>query len=1033
MFWNRGSDTLAPIPFGTEPLGNCTTSPSPVPPNCIVGAYYGGYVITDGSTYAPQLPWYMSHYCDSLFRKGTNDVQDPACYADYLSPMNDGLNAAVKPSTAWPNSVQAWSVFPTTTAPAPDNHCPMGQTACTLVMGAFDLDQVQMAEGSLQYLPYNENFLGWFNNALAKFPTTFSTADLQRHFPWTGTQVSWAADLQPQGVLNPFQGQFTYIQTAPGVPATGCDVGLMGPTPPSCDSSMTQTATQRADHFLYPRKCSLVDLTNLNAANLRQCSLNYEIHHNGWLVQWPNSSASSFWPDVNAASMAIPNQYGRTSFLFAGVPGMQMPVSFYQDPKRCPELCPGGVNLSLYEQVHNASLFSLYLPIANEADFTWAYNPDPPPGTGRNYTDDFYHTLLMSNHMESAPDDFAEGIRGKVLWHNEYRSQKMYIAFAPPNNNAKFPTVTFPASFDPTTAPAPYHNHTCDGCHVRNGSGIPIKRAIVTDPKNPPNQITVSVLDKAFGPYMFTESALPANPPYDYIPFGKNGKDYTFTGEIEPMKLVFFDLARAPSTMTAVDDSVYSKPLTLSAAGPGPGPQYYNNKVMNFYGDSFHVTRPGYSYSWSFGPANTNRIVDNTPRTNAELGITYQLLQVNLGPFVTPPSCQLVATRPSNVPLAVWPTKCTDVDATAITAATNGGAPTVGFIHLNGKRLGNSGAIEAMPNAAIRLIQQNQINTVGAAIAGELQWNSGTRGGVDGDRRLSCNTASPTTTCYIGRFGWLGDRVSLEDQVANAAFVEMNMTTKMGYNQLYPNGNAFPVRYNLPNCGIADETCVTSKGNSDLLEEDVDRMADYARWLGSPTRSEYTASLLDVVKGEKIFRQINCNQCHVIGKIPIADPNDTMLTKVYRDRLATHIIPNPSGIAGAPPLASPFLSYLGTDLLMHDMGYLSQVANVSNLIRDQVTGVVFPQFKNYVQKIRTPPLKGLRFNRFVTDSHLNTIPATPPNPACDFLLHDGRACDAIEAAFLHDGPMIKRLGVIPALKGLNAAQLGELRAFLYSL
>lgn len=29
------------------------------------------------------------------------------------------------------------------------------------------------------------------------------------------------------------------------------------------------------------------------------------------------------------------------------------------------------------------------------------------------------------------------------------------------------------------------------------------------------------------------------------------------------------------------------------------------------------------------------------------------------------------------------------------------------------------------------------------------------------------------------------------------------------------------------------------------------------------------------------------------------------------------------------------------------------------------------------------------------------------NPACDFLLHDGRPCDAIEAAFLHDGPEIK--------------------------
>ncbi len=362
---------------------------------------------------------------------------------------------------------------------------------------------------------------------------------------------------------------------------------------------------------------------------------------------------------------------------------------------------------------------------------------------------------------------------------------------------------------------------------------------------------------------------------------------------------------------------------------------------------------------------------------------------------------------------------------------------------LNGKRLSNLGAIEAIPNAAITYIQQNQVAGLGPAIAGEILWNSGTRGGVLGDKRLAC-TPSNLATCYIGRFGWLGDRVSLEDQVANAAFVEMNMTTKTGYQQLYPNGNAFPVRYYFPNCGPADEICVTSKGNADLFEEDVDRMADYARWLGSPTRSEFTVSLPDVVAGEAIFRQINCNQCHVIGKIPIKDPNDTMLTKVYRDRLATHI---------SPP-NYPFVSYLGTDLLVHDMGYLSQVGNATNLIRDQVTGVVFngcpsvlttpcnastpgyvksQDFRNYVQKIRTPPLKGLRFNRFVTDSHLNTIQATPPNPACDFLLHDGRACDAIEAAFLHDGPMIKALKVIPALKGLNAVQLRQLRAFLYSL
>src|SRR5262249_29616618 len=100
----------------------------------------------------------------------------------------------------------------------------------------------------------------------------------------------------------------------------------------------------------------------------------------------------------------LANQYGRTSFLFAGIPGMQLPVPYYKDPSRADRL-------SVYEQVNNASIFSVYLPIANEADFKNGLG-------GRTYTvPEFYHTLLMTNHMESDPDEFAEGIRGKVLWH----------------------------------------------------------------------------------------------------------------------------------------------------------------------------------------------------------------------------------------------------------------------------------------------------------------------------------------------------------------------------------------------------------------------------------------------------------------------------------------------------------------------------------------------------------------------------------------------------------------------------------------
>ena len=340
---------------------------------------------------------------------------------------------------------------------------------------------------------------------------------------------------------------------------------------------------------------------------------------------------------------------------------------------------------------------------------------------------------------------------------------------------------------------------------------------------------------------------------------------------------------------------------------------------------------------------------------------------------------------------------------------------------LNGKRLGNLSAIEAIPNAAILDFQRSQSIALGATIAGQIFWNAGSRDGVEGTVHKACQTKS-LTDCYIGRFGWLGDRVSLEDQVANAAFVEMNMTTSEGYNKLYPDGNVmFPIRYAFPDCGPADKTCVESKGNADLSEQDVHRMADYARWLGNPTRSDFTVSLPEVIAGEKIFQQLHCDTCHVMRKIEIEDPEDTMLSKDFRDRLRTRV-------AQSAPL--PFLSYIGTDLLMHDMGYLSQVGNANQPIRDN-NGVVLPAFADYVQEIRTPALKGLRFNRFVTDSDKNTKNLL--DPACDFLLHDGRACDAIEAAFLHDGPAIKKLGVIERLNGLTPEQIRELRAFLYSL
>ena len=960
-FWTRSNGSgpeLQQRPFGTEPPNN---------------DFYGGYTITDGSTYAPQMPWYMAHYCDSFFPDTAKDVQDPVCYGDYFSPMNNGFNPFPKGRDDWPGSIP-WSVFPSSTS-GPTNHCKSGEIKCTLVMAGFNLGEVPAnlkTNNDFQYKKYNEFLLAWFNGALNKFPDDVSQAELQRHFPWSKAAIDWETFIYPRAVLNPFLGQFVNIHWQDPNPLgpPPCDVTVNGP---AISGDCLNTEILKASAFLYPRQCNLDDLAGAaagntaNVARLRQCGLNYELHHNGYLEQWPES----FRQDVRNAGM-VANQYGRTSFLFAGVPGLQLPVSFYEDPT-------SDSGLSVYERVYNASIFSLYLPVTNVADVTRAFH-------GRNYTDKgFYHTLLMSNHMESDPWRFADGIRGKVLWHNEYRTQKMY------EKQSFNPTRTFAAAFDPQKAPAPFHNNTCDACHVRNGSGVPIN--------------TAGKLDPALQEFMTAGV---------YNPYP--GPDYTFTGQIRPMKLVFFDLQR---DTTGLDASRYSEPLAFPVKlklpkGVDAADLYYNNKIMNFYGDSFPVTTPGHNYVWNYETANSNRMVVNAARVNAELNKTYEPRQVKLGPFQTSSSCQLVLPAPTSKP---WPSNCDEINGAAVRGAIDSGA--VGFMLLNGKRLGNLSAIEAIPNQTILGFRDSQRAALGETIAGEIIWNAGSRDGVGGKVHKVCATKS-LTDCYIGRFGWLGDRVSLEDQVANAAFVEMNITTREGYKKLYSSDKVeFPIRYAFPNCGPADKTCVESSGNADLSEQDIERMADYARWLGNPTRSEFKVSLKEVIAGEKIFRQIKCDTCHVIGKIEI-NPDDTMLSEDFRDRLATRVAQS----------ARPFLSYIGTDLLMHDMGYLSQVGNASQPIRDG-DGVVKAEFENYVQKIRTPALKGLRFNRFVTDSDKNT--KNPGDPACDFLLHDGRACDAIEAAFLHDGPAIKKLGVIEELNGLTPEEIIELRAFLYSL
>ena len=147
--------------------------------------------------------------------------------------------------------------------------------------------------------------------------------------------------------------------------------------------------------------------------------------------------------------------------------------------------------------MHNASIFSLYLPVANVADVKRAMD-------GRNYTDtEFYHTLLMSNHMESDPGNSRTASAARCCGTTSTACRSMYQTAATRwQSRPDVPGRLRPVEVQvrPTKAPAPFHNNTCDGCHVRNGSGVPIN--------------TEDKLDAALREFMTDEK---------YVPYANDG------------------------------------------------------------------------------------------------------------------------------------------------------------------------------------------------------------------------------------------------------------------------------------------------------------------------------------------------------------------------------------------------------------------------------------------------------------------------------------------------------------------------------
>ena len=207
------------------------------------------------------------------------------------------------------------------------------------------MGRVPKDSANLQYKPYNDLLLAWFNNALTAFPKELGRPRSRIISPGAGNPVTWDAFIYPRAVQNPFLGSYTPT-AQPTAPAVGpelrhgsdrcryIDGNLPRRTPAPMPRITRPQATRTraiARSTTWPRP-SAGSMTS--ADQLRQCGLNYEIHPNGWLAQWPTTPTNTRTIVRGGPFNYDANQYGRTSFLFGGVPGMQMPVSFYKDPPR---------------------------------------------------------------------------------------------------------------------------------------------------------------------------------------------------------------------------------------------------------------------------------------------------------------------------------------------------------------------------------------------------------------------------------------------------------------------------------------------------------------------------------------------------------------------------------------------------------------------------------------------------------------------------------------------------------------------------
>jgi CxxC motif-containing protein (DUF1111 family) len=218
-----------------------------------------------------------------------------------------------------------------------------------------------------------------------------------------------------------------------------------------------------------------------------------------------------------------------------------------------------------------------------------------------------------------------------------------------------------------------------------------------------------------------------------------------------------------------------------------------------------------------------------------------------------------------------------------------------------------------------------------------------------------------TDSLELGRFGWKANEPNVKQQVAAAFQGDMGLSSS-----LFPNQNHTEKQ--------KDAAAALNGGEPEISDDILDRVTIYSQVLAVPKRRE--AKTEKVVKGQQIFTQLGCNQCH----------KPSFTTTEHKEIASFN--------------QQTIFPY--TDLLLHDMG----PALADNRADGQASG----------SEWRTPPLWGIGLVKTV-NGHTT-------------LLHDGRARNVEEAILWHGGEAEKAKS---KFKSLSQSERKKLISFVNSL